>query len=926
MLCIPKANHRKLVDDCYPPSKTIADTAPEYRPNSNELGRLTYYAQNKPSKLTKVGRLLTAHSLVERAAMSGTGGARAKAGLMITLGILHELVKVGPLGLSYLAPTVQSVLTTALQAAAPHGAQAAWDAEVSERAAKTFSTYAESLPVGAMELDERIPASIYGILSQLQPMVRGNGDEGARLVGLGAMDGVVRSTVMHSPAFPQLAQAILPGVLETISPSHLPLTQTEALVDAAGAVKAVEGGASPVKSTAAALVLLRELVHHADAVQVRTLVDQTLAWFGDGKQTYWASEAFSVWLFSMLTLWAARASRYAVPHTLIDALSSRDGRTLRSTRLLQALHVILANKIEVVGLDMTQLLDGHLAFLLTHVQTDPNDPLIGATIQAVGDLGQHTVYADQLVDFVQQINTHIAAVQASGPPLTPVQRDNSLRALLYCQVALVLVATGSKKAQASTPVPLSVWIGTETLLLSPSAAVRYTYLQTLLIFLAFTQQAKQGLVRGEAAYAPQSESLRFLHAFMAYAYAVLSRTLLNGGASELVALDGHRHDLGGVEAVPADFALVLDVLEALYAAYPAQALLATVPALLALDREAAQPTSDPTTLPTRRAVRWVVGTALAKLGTLWNVPSLVSYVQDHILRHVTDAQPRAPAFAEAFGAAPSLAPFAASSASAGPQVPNLDTVAEYLATSPTLQAATRCDMPTLHEWLLRHWTVAVAIQDAQLSAQPTHRAPTSGRSSSLAATTAPSTSRVPPSLLRDGSINVQQFRQALLSRGPSRAGTDPSAGVETPLPGHMRRRSRTASQRELNGKPSVADLLNKYHVGEGAPEHETTRKHSAWVHDEQGPSLDQSDNGVPPSAQAETSYKSTPFFAQTSYTAQPTTYGDGGQAPSSGGHTMPSEGTSFPAGTPTYTPHTSTFVSSLGDRHALAGLAPVAIA
>ena len=58
MLCIPKANHKKLVDDCYPTSKALVNAAPEYRPNANELGRLVYYAQCKPAKLSKVGRLL----------------------------------------------------------------------------------------------------------------------------------------------------------------------------------------------------------------------------------------------------------------------------------------------------------------------------------------------------------------------------------------------------------------------------------------------------------------------------------------------------------------------------------------------------------------------------------------------------------------------------------------------------------------------------------------------------------------------------------------------------------------------------------------------------------------------------------------------------------------------------------------------------
>ena len=93
MLCIPKANHKKLVDDCFPAAKALVGAAPEYRPNSNELGRLCYYAQSKPAKLVKVGRLIAARASSDsRALQSGGGNERHKAGLMMTLFVLRELV------------------------------------------------------------------------------------------------------------------------------------------------------------------------------------------------------------------------------------------------------------------------------------------------------------------------------------------------------------------------------------------------------------------------------------------------------------------------------------------------------------------------------------------------------------------------------------------------------------------------------------------------------------------------------------------------------------------------------------------------------------------------------------------------------------------------------------------------------------------
>jgi protein EFR3 len=57
-MCIPKSNHRNLVDTCYPAAKALPNIGPEYRPNSNELSRLAYYTSNKPAKLLKVGQYL----------------------------------------------------------------------------------------------------------------------------------------------------------------------------------------------------------------------------------------------------------------------------------------------------------------------------------------------------------------------------------------------------------------------------------------------------------------------------------------------------------------------------------------------------------------------------------------------------------------------------------------------------------------------------------------------------------------------------------------------------------------------------------------------------------------------------------------------------------------------------------------------------
>jgi len=78
-MCIPKSNHKKLIDECYPAPKALATCGPDYRPNSNEVSRLAYYASSKPAKLTKVGSNLQAKAAKDASGVRGSGPASDKA-------------------------------------------------------------------------------------------------------------------------------------------------------------------------------------------------------------------------------------------------------------------------------------------------------------------------------------------------------------------------------------------------------------------------------------------------------------------------------------------------------------------------------------------------------------------------------------------------------------------------------------------------------------------------------------------------------------------------------------------------------------------------------------------------------------------------------------------------------------------------------
>ena len=71
-------HHVQLVAACYPPSSALPTSGPDYKPNPQELSKLTYYASNRPGKIAKLGSELEKRVLADaRKAKSGNVRARA---------------------------------------------------------------------------------------------------------------------------------------------------------------------------------------------------------------------------------------------------------------------------------------------------------------------------------------------------------------------------------------------------------------------------------------------------------------------------------------------------------------------------------------------------------------------------------------------------------------------------------------------------------------------------------------------------------------------------------------------------------------------------------------------------------------------------------------------------------------------------------
>lgn len=810
MLCIPKANHRKLVDDCYPPSKALPNAGPEYRPNSNELGRLCYYAQVKPAKLQKLGELIAARAAVQSRAFGAAPSERTKAPLMITLGILKELVAQTTGGEAYLAPSLGTALTSALGACGPGSAAAELGADVSVRAASTFSLFMRKMPVGTLETNDGVAQAVYNVLPELVRRTEtsrtgGRFDELAWMTCLSGLDGVVHSPSMHTSASVRLLSFVMPVLLVTVNPVHLPLEQTAELArsDMTALPEVSRETVSAAQTVSAALSLLHDILTSSDAVQLRAVMRQTFLWLDmeDGRHTRWEHAEWSVWILGVLAQWARPASRYVVPHTLAEALTEPYGRTahlpLRSTRLLQALQVILASKTEILGLDMTEILDGHVHFLLAHVQRDPTDAHVSAALEAIAQLAAHPSYSDQMEDFVQQIAQHLDSEQWGDHSATVQQ--NCINALLYALMAIFRVHQGR------THVPLSAWRSTEALLLSHQPAVRATYLYALYTYLIYEQDR---VARGDAIMEASPDSLSFLHSLSSHVVALASYGLT--GAQRAVTRMPHLNDEAAhcAQSAPSDFAMLRSVLDMLLLIAPTSSLLVLAPALLTLDQVSAITTAAPvSSIGTQtQACRWLLNAAFTQIGTLWEIPGVLQYCEAHWRPLLRGFDVPMPALPEHFTPVPELPAFApqAAPASSTPAEPML--VAEALASSTAVQAATHAEMPALRSWFGRNWTVASALYDAKSAARP------STMQASPPARLHPKRTMSP--LARAASVKVSELRQALVSQAGARPAVPLSAATATPNGSTTsRRRARSV----LASHDDVGAILDRFSVSPRQP-------------------------------------------------------------------------------------------------------------
>ncbi|KAJ1025698.1 hypothetical protein NDA18_004036 [Ustilago nuda] len=460
-MCIPKSNHKKLVDDCYPAPKALATSGPEYRPNSNELGRLTYYAENKPAKLTKVGNLLDSKAQADARAAKASGppADKGKASLMITLAITKNLLTECKSSLNYFIKPAQSIIASALDAAQATQARPR-DLEISARAASAFYALASFLDPATTAVDDgfqRLLRSFASLAVERPISVDATQGEDAeqrnrtRLIGLGALAGAVGSDAIYSSNSKLLIALITPALIENAKANRVTLDwlRSESNKASEGEPTYAEFNISKkplaIRSTrsisahvagekdpssedvvSASIETLRGLLHHADATQVQSVVQNVIVWLdnksalsipapSDGRQavSQWEDTDWCCWLAQSLCSWTPLQYRFVVLDTLVDHLVENcEGKAItKHLSLIEMSRSILTGKLSLIGLSTSDTLSNLSALAVRRVYKDTRDSLLPPLVDCISGLGTHVYYADQINDIVEEIAGRIAALQ-----------------------------------------------------------------------------------------------------------------------------------------------------------------------------------------------------------------------------------------------------------------------------------------------------------------------------------------------------------------------------------------------------------------------------------------------------------------------------------------------------------------------------------
>ncbi|GAA6024288.1 hypothetical protein JCM11491_006495 [Sporobolomyces phaffii] len=383
---IPRSNHLVLIKDCYPPApSSSAASEPIPPPVSNALGKLSFYAVNRPKKLPKVFGVLLERATKDR----HSSGVKARQDLAVTLDIIRGvLVECGENGKDGAGELVKAVAEEALKAAElalsgdGNSRSKKRDPEVEAKGAALFGTIATLLTPPFFGLQEGFGKQYLRCLSLISDIAQLQGPEAAssRLVALKALEAAAKSDILYQTAndFELQVEYLAPALVANCYPTPAPElrklfnasdaeTGTSRLSPSLASRKppSISAPSSPpsqheLASVAApTLRLLARLADSSQLLSLHTAMSLFLNRYRGGELWHGNSQPFVEWLASSLLAASAPSYRPGVVQWWVDQVREINETEAqhKSVTLLYVLATLLRGKTNLHGLGVGGVLN-----------------------------------------------------------------------------------------------------------------------------------------------------------------------------------------------------------------------------------------------------------------------------------------------------------------------------------------------------------------------------------------------------------------------------------------------------------------------------------------------------------------------------------------------------------------------------------------
>ncbi|WVW85749.1 hypothetical protein I302_107787 [Kwoniella bestiolae CBS 10118] len=492
MGCLPCTNLQPEVahlNACYPPSKALLTSGPEYRPLSQDLSKLTYFATNKPSKLAKIGEEL--EKRINKESTRSTGGyPKYRASLLISLAILRALLTECKRDISLFGRSALRSINAALDVKVYQRDEP--DLEVIGRASAAFIAFTTFTDGSLIGIDGNVTKTYLNILRKFAGMAtfvelkeKPDGDKEqenrTRLIGLAGLNGSILSDSLYSSntEFPKQISILLPPLLTNLFEHTASIEELKVQSDKIGldysssdqspffsefsakrplnARRAPslhahipgEKGPSRTDVLKTALRSFNSLIQQSKISQATIIIDQIIGFLDKGGENGWKDLERCCWLAEKLTAWIILQFRFVVPTRLVEVLIDQNNlkeATAKDTTILSMVITILNSTTSLVGLGVSDLLGNLITLIIRRIKFDERDSLLPSLVSCVSALGTHIYYADQINDIVEEICIRIAEIHS-----TDKNRPEIIRVLINCIIGVMVTADqGDIKLNGST--------------------------------------------------------------------------------------------------------------------------------------------------------------------------------------------------------------------------------------------------------------------------------------------------------------------------------------------------------------------------------------------------------------------------------------------------------------------------------------------